>query len=74
MGNEHMCAVVGQPTYKPEGRTQASGVRVTILLPGAQYQHQGGPHAVKGRLSIAPGRGAFSYLAYPVGIAEPYLY
>jgi hypothetical protein len=49
-------------------------LRVTFLLPGAQYQHQGLPHAAKGRLPVDLGRGAFSYLADRVGTTEPDLY
>jgi hypothetical protein len=49
-------------------------LRVTFLLPGAQYQHQGLPHAAKGRLPVALGRGAFSYLADRIDRPEPNLY
>jgi hypothetical protein len=47
---------------------------VTFLLPGAQYQHLGLAYAAEGRLPITVGRGAFSYLADRVGMAEPGVY
>jgi hypothetical protein len=61
-------------TNKPRSRYDRPSHFVTFLLPGAQYQHLGLPYAAKGRLPIALGRGAFSYLADRVGMAEPDLY